>query len=326
LRDVKMICRLIVVACAVAILITVVFADGEKYTLKEQYAEGDIRTVDTQAEKALEIKLIAGKREGKIPIKYKGVDKYVEKVLTVDKDGKPTKVARYYEKSTTETEKAEGSPVSESTAFEDNTYIIEKTKDGVKVERLDGEEVPDARQKELATAIKGSRNKVLPEEEVEVGDTWDVPLEAIREIYSINQKIEGTAKATFSGVEKYGDYKAAVVKVEVEISYKEGSATLKYKGRGKVYFALEEKKIVGVDFTAKIEVSGSQKSGEEGETEIKFGGGGNCVSRYKAKLNEGEIDLTPPKVEKKDEEKKEEKKEDSKQEKKKKPAEENNDK
>jgi hypothetical protein len=315
--------RLIFIACIITALCGAVMADGEKHTLKEQYAAGDVRAVDTQSQTRMEIKLIADKTVRKLPYQYKGVEKYVEKVLTADKDGRPVKVARYYEKSTIETEKAEGSPKSNPTAFEDNTYIIEKTKDGVTVKRLDGGEVPEARQKELATAIEGSRDKVLPDKEVEAGDTWEVPLAAIREIYSINKEITGSAKATFAGVEKYGDFKSTVIKVEVEISYKESSATLKYKGSGKVYFALEEKKIIGLDFTAKIEVSGSQ---DKDNIEIKFGGGGTCTSRYKAKPGEGEIDLTPPKVEKKDEEKKEEKKDDNKQEEKKKPAGENNDK
>ena len=199
-----------------------------------------------------------------------------------------------------ETEKPDGTRSSGSTPFNRNTYIIEKTEEGVKVSKLGGGEVNEKEKKELGAAVTGNLHRILPGKEVEAGDSWDVPLETVREIYSIDQDVKGKATAIFTGMEEYRKYKSAVIKIEVEIEVPQGTMTLKYNGQGKAYFALEEKKIVGIETVALIKVSGSQKTGRG---EVKYGGGGTSRTSLKFTPGKGEINLTPP-------EKQEEKKED----------------
>ncbi len=292
-----MICRLTLAACIAAALVTCVLAQEEQtYELREQHKKGEVATVDSRHELSLEIKLTSDKMERKLPVKSKGLHKFVEKVLEVDDKGKLTKVARHYEKSTMESETPTGAPRKE-TPFEGNTYIIEKSEEGVSAKQLDGKEVTKKEKKELAAALTGNRQKVLPAgRRVKVGDSWDVPLEAVREIYSIDRKIKGSAKATFSGIEQFGEHKCAVVKLKTDIEFSQGPMTMKYKGQGKILFALEKKKIVSLECLALVEVSGTQKTGT---SEYKFGGGGNCRTRYRVSPGKGTIDLTPPKKEEK---------------------------
>lgn len=290
-----MVCRLILAACVAAALVTCALAQEEQtYELKEQYEKGEVATADSRHELSIEIKRTGDKIERNLPVKSKQVMKYVDKVLEVDDKGFPSKVARHYEKSTMELETPTGAPRKATTPFEGNTYIIEKTKEGISAKQLGGKEVTEKQEKELAAALAGNRRKLLPGKKVKEGDTWEVPLEAVREIYSIDQKIKGTAKATFSGTEQFGEYKCAVVKLGTDIEVSQGPMTMKYKGQGKILFALEKKKIVSMECLALVEVSGSQKTSSG---EVKFGGGGNCRTSYRAAPGKGTIDLTPPKKE-----------------------------
>ena len=287
-----MICRALAVSCAMVLLTAIGLGEEEKYELKESYKEGGVETSDSLVELQVDIKFRIDKREGKLPMKFKGVQKYVQKVLKTDTKGKPEKVARHFEKSTMEIRPPGGEPKSGSTAYEGKTYIIEKKEDSVKAELLGGKEISKQEAAELSIAVTGNMHKLLSAKPVEVGAAWDVPLDTVRELFNVPGKAEGKATARLAEIKECEGEKSAVVKVELEMKVPQAQLLFSYKGQGRVEFSLKHKRITSYTFSAKIEVSGSQKS-EQGE--ITYGGEGTAKAWFKTAPGEGKIDLTSPK-------------------------------
>ncbi len=296
--------RLVLIAFATTLLASAGLGDEEQYELKERYEKDSVESADSQVELKVDMKVSVGKQEGKLPMKFKGVQKYTQKILKTDDSGQPVKVARHFEKSTMDIQHPASKPQSGSTAYEGKTYIIEKTKDGTKAELLGGGEVSKQATAELGLAVDGSRHKLLPGKLVETGATWEVPLNAIREVFNIPGNVQGKAKAALAEIKDYEEKKCAIIRVELEMKVPQGGLILNYKGQGKVYFSLKDKRITSYNFSAKIEVGGSQKS-DYGE--MKFSGEGTAKSLFKTAPGKGEIDLTPPKKELPKEEDKQEK-------------------
>lgn len=295
-----MIFRKAAVVLVVVVALTAATAQGDKeYELKEHYAKGDVFTIDARNNMAIDLTVTGAGTARKLPVKFKSSNKYVEKVLEVGEDSRPVKVVRRYDKSTQDTEEPGGKRRSGATSFDGNTYIIERTKDGAKADCPDGKKVTDREQKELGVAVRGNLHKLLPEKPVRPGDTWDVPLDTIREIHSIDSDIKGTAKALFESVDEYGGSESVIIKLRIDIEVPQGAMTMNYKGVGKAYFALETRRMVCIDSTALIEVKGSQKTAQG---ELEFGGGGSARSSYKVSPGKGEINLKPPDDKKKEEE------------------------
>ena len=72
-------------AFAIALTSTVASGDGETYELKERFAAGEIATVKARLDMAMDITISAGSLERKMPVKFKYVQEYVQKVLVVDR-------------------------------------------------------------------------------------------------------------------------------------------------------------------------------------------------------------------------------------------------
>ena len=282
--------------CIITLMIFGVLAvdaagEGEKYELKEQFKKDEVETADSYMKLEMDVKVKVGAEDGKLPVKIKTIHKYLQKVLSIDEKGKPTKAVRYYQKSRMEAEQPAAKPRSGTTVFEGKTYIIEKKDDKVKAELLGGAKVTEQEEKELGTAVAGNYGKVLPDKSVETGESWNVPIDAIREIFSIAGEAKGSAKAKFAEIKKQEDENLAIVKIETEIDVPEGDLTMHYKGNGKVEFSLKKKRIISFSFSADISVSGTRKS-KYGEA--KFSGGGTVKSWFKTTPGKGKINLTPP--------------------------------
>jgi hypothetical protein len=270
--------------------------EEQQYELVEKYTQGETFCAARQLETQMSLTIEGENRDGRLPVKYKGMQEYVQKVLAVDEDGKPVRVARRYEKDEVETEQPGGEQRDSSTPFEGNTYIIEKKDESASVQLVGGEEVTGAGRKELAVAVQGSQHRVLPEAPVKVGDKWDVPLEAIREIYSIDSDITGSAEATFVEKETVDKEDYAVIKIAVQIETVQNVLTLTYTGEGRARFAIGRKRLVSLNFSADIEVKGA---GQTPAGEVKLGGTGKVNSRFKVLPGEAELELPESPDEKK---------------------------
>jgi hypothetical protein len=286
--------RAVMMACATLLLAAVGLGEEEKYELKESYEEGGVETADSLVELQVDITFKMEKREGKLPMKIRAVQKYVQKTLKADARGRPVKAARHFEKSTMEIRHPAGEPKSGSTAYEGKTYIIEKDRDTAKAELLGGKEVSKEEAAELSVAVAGNTHKLLPGKPVEVGASWEAPLDAIREVFNIPGKAEGKATARLAEVKEHEGEKSAVVKIELEMKVPQAELVFLYKGQGRVDFSLKHKRITSYAFSAKIEVSGSQQS-EHGK--VEYGGEGTAKTWFKTAPGKGEIDLAPPEKE-----------------------------
>ncbi len=86
-----MICRMaLVVSITLVAASSAVIADGEKCELRERYAKDDVCTVNSQIELSMDIRLTSERGESKAPVIGRNAQKYIEKVLKVDEEGRPT--------------------------------------------------------------------------------------------------------------------------------------------------------------------------------------------------------------------------------------------
>ncbi|MBW2993220.1 hypothetical protein KY317_01445 [Candidatus Woesearchaeota archaeon] len=309
--------RLILVACVMAITMSVVFAqelpnNEQKYELKIKSAKGDICTVDLTKEVNIDLNIFIVKlrTNQNQPIKIKRKMNYVQQVLEVDENNEPTKIARHYEKDSIDTNQP-----NKQKSLEGKTYIVEKTKEGIILKDFKGESVTGDAKIEMTTIFENSYSNLLPANPVKIGDSWDIPHKVLSRLlagYNSDQLKDVTGKATFIGIED-GDYNSAEIKLEFSTKPKGENAAPKSIGSGRVYFSLDDKKIVGIETNVKIETKGTQQHAQVGA--INLTGKGTSKLFLRSTPGKGKIDLTPKKegeVEKegeKEEEKKEEGKE-----------------
>ncbi len=286
-----MIRRIILVVFAAVLLGGVVIAGNTKLELREKYAKGDACTVDSQEKMTLDIDINLAARgiNQKQSSSFRRTQEYVQKVLSVDKNGKPTKVSRRYIKDKIKAQDSGGAGSEPPRSLEGNTYIIEKTKDGVEVRLEGGKAVSESEKKDLQNALEGKYGKLLPDKPVKKGKSWEIEPEAVRELLgSAMQKfegeLEGTAKATYKKIKKYEKYKSAVIALKIDVKPKDQPNAPGFKGNGELYFALEEKKVVGLQLDIKLKMSGSNSS-QYGQ--ITFNGGGSLKNTFKADLGNG---------------------------------------
>jgi photosystem II stability/assembly factor-like uncharacterized protein len=270
-------------------------AGSRKLELREQYVKGETCAVESSEETSLDVNIsIAARGMNQTQsTSYKRTQQYSQKILAVDKNGAPTKISRTYGKDKIKSQDSagDGSGSDKPDSLEGNTYIIKKKGDGVEVEK-EGGSVTESEKRDLQNALKGKFASLFPEKPVRKGKSWDIEQEALRDLLcsspqmqKMEAEFEGTAKAKYAKNKKYGKYQSAVVELKIDVKIKGESNAPGYKGDGRLYFALEEKKVVGVDLDIKLKISGSSSS-QYGQ--VTFNGGGSLKNTYKANLGGGE--------------------------------------
>jgi len=263
----------------------VAFGNGEKCELAERFEKGETCSVAVKREMAIDIEVAFKGGERKVPMHIKTALEYCDRVVEVSESGLPSKLERRYDKAVITTEEAAGS-VTRSLPFEGKIYVIEKDGKGAKVSSEGNDKIAEEEKKELATAVAGKFQKLLPGREVGKGEKWDVPLDTIREIFSISRKITGKAKASLTEIEEKEDGKTALVTLEVDVKTDEGAMTMSYRAGGRIRFDLESRKIKNLDSVALVEVEGSQESRG---IKLKYSGGGSVKITYNSSpAKEGE--------------------------------------
>ncbi|WP_435894300.1 hypothetical protein [Oceaniferula spumae] len=167
-------------------------------------------------------------------------------VYTVDSDDK---ITMKVEKSA-----SEGSMVmmgqqqnqpKELDELHEKTVVFTKT-DGVWTGKLDGGEATEKQQEKIEKIAKkingdGDSKHIYGTERRKVGDSWDADTSKITSFGDDGQKLSGTFKVTFEGVETFKDQKCAVLVADVDLTSPtgEGDMVMKVKGKFRIHRSLE---------------------------------------------------------------------------------------
>jgi len=237
---------------------------AKKYLLKEAPAAvGDVSVTDRTNGFQMDV---YGKPHGvegavpqNLPVSRRSREKFTETVLAVGKDG-PTRVRRVYAIARRNDTPKPGLPAKvlvESRQSKTLTFVRAGGK--ITVTAATGK-LTATETKSLAERFKpGSDVRTFPDHEVAIGDEWTIDNSAVGKLQGIGKMI---LKCRFLEIVPFQGRECAHLSIEVNMESNADRFPLIWAIKGDVYHAIDLQRILSVQMTGPVEMTGSLKSND----------------------------------------------------------------
>jgi hypothetical protein len=253
---------------------------GEKFTLKQVSAAGDVASLASDMKLSLKMKVLVNGQEAPSMTTEQSEQKaYTKTVVAVDAKAHPTVLRVHYTKYRSRQTPPGGAPVSSTSPAEGRTVTLKRS-GGKTVVTIDKGKLSAKDKKDLADEMKEVEFDPYPGRPMAAGEEWDLDSKALAKAFGVegNASVHGKIQEK---VQRNGRPVALCrLTLEVEGTLPGEPAKLRMKLEGDLYYDLTLNRTLSVALTGPVNLSGEIT---ESDQKINISGDGTATMHMSSK-------------------------------------------
>lgn len=242
---------------------TGILSAEETYQLTEKYSLNQPITHEMKIDFTLNLTKSSQGVQEPLNLSNQTLEKFTETFTQLDPAGFPIRAQRNYHlaQSTQNSQQL-------NAGYSGKTVFLQKLGDQTQVSSpgltLSPEEIGT-----LQNELPDEKTQALfPPRPVKVGDTWIANEKAIVKLLGLDKSTRGTLKGRLVSVGPYANQPCALMEVNLVATTNQGGMDLSLDLTGKLYFSLNQNRLIAIEFQGPVTASG-QNNSDKGPVEIQ---------------------------------------------------------